>query len=328
MSFANPAISDVVATTIQSRTGIVADNVTKNNAILMKLREQGNVKPFSGGNVIMQELSFQQNANVGWYSGYQALPIGASDVISAAQYDIKQAACPVTMSGLEMLQNSAKEQIIDLMEARIKVAEASMANLISAGIYSDGTASGGKQITGLGAAVVTDPTTGVYGGIDRADWPFWRNQVYLAVTTGGAATTAANIQTYFDHLYAQTCRGADHIDLIMVDNAYWAFFMASLQNIQRFTDSAMAKLGFPSVQFMQSDVVLDGGIGGFAPTKTAYFLNTKYLFLRPHRDRNFVPLDPSKRYSVNQDAVVQLLAWAGNLTASGLQFQGILAETA
>ena len=51
MSFANPAISDVVATTIQSRTGIVADNVTKNNAILMKLREQGNIKPFGGGNV-------------------------------------------------------------------------------------------------------------------------------------------------------------------------------------------------------------------------------------------------------------------------------------
>jgi hypothetical protein len=326
MAFANPAISDVVATTIQSRTGIVADNVTKNNAILLKLREQGNVKPFSGGNVILQELSFQENSNVGWYSGYQALPIGASDVISAAQFDIKQAACPVTMSGLEMLQNSSKEQIIDLMEARIKVAESSMANLIAAGLYSDGTGAGGKQITGLGAAVVASPSTGSYGGISRVDWTFWRNQTWDATTDGGAATTAANIQTYFNNLYAKCCRGNDHIDLIMVDNQYWAFYMASLQAIQRFTESRMAKLGFPSVMYMQADVVLDGGIGGYAPTKTAYFLNTKYLFFRPHRDRNFVPLDPSKRYSVNQDAVVQLLAWAGNLCASGLQFQGIMVE--
>jgi len=50
------------------------------------------------------------------------------------------------------------------------------------------------------------------------------------------------------------------------------------------------------------------------------------LHLRPHRDRNFVALDPSKRYSVNQDAVVQLLAWAGNLTVSGAQFQGVMAD--
>jgi hypothetical protein len=326
MAFANPAISDVVATTIQSRTGKVADNVTKNNAVLVKMNAAGNVKPFSGGNVILQELSFQENSNVGWYSGYQALPIGAADVISASQHDIKQAACPVTMSGLEMLQNSSKEQIIDLMEARVKVAEASMANLIAQGIYSDGTAAGGKQITGLAAAVVANPATGVYGGIDRANWTFWRNQTFAAVANGGAATTAANIQNYFNQLYAKTCRGSDHIELIMVDNAYWAFYMASLQNMQRFTDSGMAKLGFPSVAYMQADVVLDGGIGGFAPVKTAYFLNTKYLFLRPHRDRNFVPLDPSKRYSTNQDAVVQLLAWAGNLTASGLQFQGIMTE--
>jgi len=327
MAFANPAISDVVATTIQSRTGTVADNVTKNNAILVKLREQGNVKPFSGGNAIMQELSFQENSNVGWYSGYQALPIGAADVISSAQYDIKQAACPVTMSGLEMLQNSAKEQIIDLMESRIKVAEASMANLIAQGLYSDGTAAGGKQIEGLAKAIVAAPATaGVYGGIDRNTWAFWRNQVFDASTDGGAATIPGNIQQYFNTLYAKTCRGNDHIDLIMVDNAYWGMYMASLQNLQRFQESGMAKLGFPSVMYMQADVVLDGGIGGFAPVKTAYFLNTKYLFLRPHRDRNFVPLDPSKRYSTNQDAVVQLLAWAGNLCASGLQFQGLMVE--
>ena len=321
MAFANSSISDVIATTIQSRTGAIADNVTKNNAILYKLREQGNIKPFSGGNVILQELSFQQNGNAGWYSGYEALPIGAQDVISAAQYDIKQAACAITMSGLEMLQNSGKEQIIDLMEARIKVGESTMQNLISQGLYSDGTANGGKQIVGLLTAVSKTPTTGTYGGIDRATWSFWQNQVQDFGTA-----TAANIQASMNALYAKCVRGADHIDLIMVDNAYWALYMASLQAIQRFTDSKLADLGFPAVKFMQADVVLDGGIGGYAPASTMYFLNTKYIHFRPHRDRNFVPLDPSKRYSVNQDAVVQLLAWAGNLTVSGSQFQGVGAD--
>ncbi len=326
MAFANAAISDIIATTIQSRTGKIADNVTKNNALLARLKQRGNVRPFSGGNVILQELSFAENANVGYYSGYETLPVAASDVISAAQYDIKQAACPVTISGLEQLQNAGKEQIIDLLESRLNVAESSMANLLAAGVYSDGTGSGGKEVTGLAAQVPVDPTTGTVGGIDRATWNFWRSKLFDASTNGGAATTAANIQSYMNALWASLVRGSDRPDLIVMDNAYWAFYMASLQNIQRFTSSGDANLGFVSVKFMDADVVLDGGIGGFCPTKTMFMLNTKYIFWRPHSQRNMVPLSPGQRYSVNQDAAVQILAWAGNLTASGLQFQGRMVE--
>jgi hypothetical protein len=107
-----------------------------------------------------------------------------------------------------------------------------------------------------------------------------------------------------------------------MDPIYWADYVASLQAIQRFTDPGTAGLGFPTIKYMDADVGLDGGIGGFATTKTAYFLNTKYIFLRPHKERNMVALSPNRRYAVNQDAEVQILAWAGNLTTSGAQFQG------
>lgn len=326
MSFANAAITDVIATTIQSRTGIIADNVTLNNALLAKLKARGNIKTFSGGNTILQELSFAANGNAGWYSGYEVLPIAAQDVLSAAEYTIKQAACPVTISGLEQLQNAGKEQIIDLLDARIDVGEASMANLLAAGIYSDGTAAGGKQVDGLLKQVPTDPTTGIVGGIDRATWSFWRSKTFKATTDGGAVTTAANIQTYFNRMWAQLVRGRDRADLIIVDNNYWSLYLQSLQLIQRFTSSGEANLGFSTVKFMDADVVLDGGIGGFMPASTAYFLNTKYIFYRPHAQRNMVPLSPGQRYSTNQDAAVQILAWAGNVTASGLQFQGKMFE--
>lgn len=326
MAFANSAISDIIATTIQNRSGKIADNVTKNNALLARLQQRGNVKPASGGNVILQELSFAENANAGWYSGYEALPVAPSDVISAAQYDWKQAACPVTVSGLEQLMNAGKEQIIDLLEARMNVAEATMANLIAAGIYADGTGNGGKEIGGLNLLVPLDPTTGVAGGIDRQNWNFWRSKIFAAVATGGAATTPSNIQGYMNTLWASLVRGQDRPDLIVVDNAYWGFYMASLQSMQRFTSTDDAKLGFVSIKYMDADVVLDGGIGGFDPAKTMFMLNTKYLFLRPHSQRNFVSLSPGQRVSVNQDAAVSILAWAGNLTMSGGQFQGRMKE--
>ena len=325
MAFANSAISDIIATTIQNRSGAIADNVTKNNALLGRLKQRGNIKTVSGGNVIIEELSFAENGNAGYYSGYEALPVAAQDVISGAQYDIKQAACPVTISGLEQLQNAGKEQIIDLLESRMAVAESTMANLIASGIYSDGTGTSGKQITGLKAAVPI-VNTNTYGGIDRGTWAFWKNQTLDFSTFLGAATTAANIQAAMNALWASLVRGQDRPDLIPMDNAYWGYYVASLQAIQRFSSSQDANLGFVSVKFMDADVVLDGGIGGGMDAKTMYMLNTKYIKYRPHGQRNMVPLSPGSRYAVNQDAAVQILAWAGNLTTSGAQFQGVGAE--
>jgi hypothetical protein len=317
-----PNVSDIVATTIQNRSRQIADNVTKNNAILSRLNQRGNVKTISGGNVIFEELSFAENANGGFYSGYDLLPVAAQDVISAAEFQIKQYAVPVVMSGLEMLQNSGKEQFIDLLEGRLNVAESTMMNQLSQSIYSDGTGSGGKEVTGLNAAVPSDPTTGTYGGINRATWSFWRSKLYDFSTSTGGNATAANIQAGMNNLWAQTTRGADRVDLIVMDTNYWSLYMASLQAQQRFTSPETGNLGFPSIKFMDADVVLDGGIGGFCPANTGFFLNTKFIKWRPHKDRNMVPLSPNRRYAINQDAEVQILAWAGNLTASGAQFQG------
>jgi hypothetical protein len=314
-----PNISDILATTIESRTRKIADNVTKNNAILMKLESKGKIKPFSGGSKILQELSFAENTNGGWYSGYDILPVGVSDVISAAEYNIKQAAVPVVISGLEMLQNAGKERMIDLLEARLSVAESTLANLISGGLYSDGTGAGGKEIDGLDAAIPLDPTTGTYGGIDRATWTFWRSQI-----NNQAAADATTIQGFMNDLWAACTRGMDRPDLIMVDNTVWSIYMESLQAQQRFTSPETGNLGFPTLKYMDADVCLDGGIGGFCPAGTAFFLNSDYLHYRPHSARNMVPLSPNRRYATNQDAEVQILAWAGNLTTSGAQFQGRL----
>lgn len=325
MAFANANISDILATTIASRTKKIADNVMGNNALLAQLQMRGRVKPISGGHQIYQELSFAENSNAGWYSGYDLLPVGVSDVISAAQFDIKQAAVPVTISGLEQLQNAGPEQMIDLLEGRLQVAEATMKNLITAGIYSDGTGAGGKEIDGLNAALPLDPAAAPYGGIDGATFAFWQNAV---VNSASAAT----LEEDMNEAWSKIVRGSDRPDLIVMDNEYWKAYVAALQAQQRFTNTNKADNGFMSLKFMDADVVLDGGYYNVnnatgvtgAPTGTAFMLNTDYIHYRPHRDRNMVPLSPNRRYATNQDAEVQILAWAGNLTCSGRGFQARL----
>jgi hypothetical protein len=328
MSFANPNYSDILATTIESRTKKIADNVSNNNAVLMKLKKKGRIKTFSGGSKILQELSFAENTNAGWYSGYDLLPVGVSDVISAAEFNIKQAAVPVIISGLEQLQNAGREQMIDLMEGRLQVAESTMANLVTAGIYSDGTGAGGKELDGLDAAVPLAPAATPYGGIDGATFTFWQNAI--SDNTAAVGLDPLLIQGLWNLLWSQLVRGADRPDLIMADSTVWNTYIESLQAQQRFSNTNDADAGFMTVKFMDADVCLDGGLyfpsvasGGVgAAAGTAFFLNTDYIHYRPHSARNMVALSPNRRYSTNQDAEVAILAFAGNLTCSGRAFQG------
>ncbi len=330
----SPNLSEIVTTTLRNRSGKLADNVTRNNALLNRLKERGKAKPFSGGRTIVQELEYAMNGTYRRYSGYEQLNISPSDVFTAAEFPIRQAAVAVSISGLEMLQNNGKDAIIDLLESRIGNAERTFMNSLSADAYSDGTASG--QIGGLQALIASSPTTGTIGGIDRASWTFWRNIAYSAATNGGAAATSANIQRYMNNVALQLVRGNEGPDLIVADQTYYQLFLESMQAIQRVTDEKSAGLGFTGLKYYGAgrsvDVVLDGGFQGFstdpggvggAPTSTMYFLNTNYLFYRPHRDRNMVPLDPD-RFSVNQDAMVKLIGWAGNMTLSNARLQGVL----
>ena len=194
MAFANSSVSDIIATNIQSRSGELADNVTNNNALLRRLKERGNVKTFSGGNVILQEIMYTDSAtnNTNSYSGYEVLNVSQNSPISAAQFSITQYASAVSISGLEMIQNSGKEAIIDLLDGRMNVAEAQLANRIGGDIYLDGTGNSGKNITGLAAAVPDAPSTGTYGGINRATYSFWRSVKFSGLTDGGSATSASN----------------------------------------------------------------------------------------------------------------------------------------
>jgi len=338
-----PNLSEIVTTTLRSRTGVLQDNVSRNNALLARLNRKGRIKTFSGGRTIVQELDYANNSTFSWYSGYQTLNINPSQVFTAAEFPIRQAALAISISGLEELQNSGEEAIIDLLESRVENGERTFMNGLSNGVYGDGTVA--SSIGGLQLLIAASPTSGVVGGIDRSQWGFWQNLSYSALTNGGAAAGPANIIGYMDSLWVQLIRGRDYPDLIVADNNMYRYYLQAMQSIQRISSDGsapdLAEAGYMSLKYMQADVVLDGGyqgqssdplpyetsssasaVGG-TPTNYMYFINSNYLHWRPHAARNMVPLDPD-RFSVNQDAMVRLLGWAGNMTVSNCFLQGVI----
>src|SRR5215468_9345264 len=106
MAYPNPSIGDIVATTIENRSKKAADNISRNIALLNVLMRRGNIKTFDGGTSIWQELEYAQNQTAMFYSGYEVLNVAPSQILSSAQYAIRQAAGAVSISGLEELQNA------------------------------------------------------------------------------------------------------------------------------------------------------------------------------------------------------------------------------
>lgn len=318
MASPNSSITELVATTIRNRKKEFADNVTNHNALLYRLQEKGNIKPASGGRSILEEIEWDENSTAGFYSGYEVLDTTPQDVLSGAEYDWKQAACQVTANGLEVRTiNKGAEQMIDLLESRITNAMHSMKNLMGTAVYSDGTGTGGKEIGGLQLLIADDPTTStIIGGINQNTFTFWRNKA-----VSNAAISATNIKPLMDELWIQLIRGSDKPDLIMADANLYNHLEEYLQQQQRFMTADQGIAGFTSLKYKTADVVYDDQ----TPTNHMYFVNTDYLYMRPDPDTEYEPIE--QRESINQDAFVIPILWAGNMTTCIRKLQGVLFQS-
>ena len=311
----NSTYTEIVTTTLAGYSKTMADNVTNNNALLRHIDSKGNKSPATG-RTIVQELEYATNSTTKWYSGYEVLDTSTSNVFTAAEFNYKQLAGNVVISGLEQVENSGPEQIFNLLKSRIRNLEKSLKNTMATALYADGTGTDSKELGGL-QLVVPGTVGNTVGGINSTTYSFWQNQVY-DFSTETVTASATTIQTAMNTLWLACIRGADRPDVIVGDTNYFGFYWSSLQTNQRFTSDESASAGFMNLMFMDAPVYYDDQ----CPTDKIYMLNTDYLFLRYAEGREFVPL--GEKASVNQDALVMPVAWAGNMTVSNRARQGII----
>lgn len=321
MASPNAVFTELVSTTFRKHAKDIKDNVSKNNALLRRIMDKKQFRSEDGGLTITQPLDYASNGTYQRYSGYDVLNVGASDVISAAEFAWRQIAINVVASGLELRTNSGDARIINLVKARLKNAIRTFKNNFSADLYSDGTLP--NQIGGL-QALVADNGAGTVGGIDSAAWTFWKNIVQSAAAPlqGGGAIVPGptTMESLMLPLWLALIRGDDQPDLIVADNNYFTFFEQSQTSIKRYTSSDSASAGFVELKYKKADVIFDGGSG--IPTNHMYFLNTDYIELVTHKDANMEVMDEMKPY--NQDAAVIPILWMGNMVTGNRSLQGVL----
>lgn len=313
--------SSLMAAAIENRSSAINDVLSKSNCLLHTLRKHGGVKPFDGGTSITENIMYSApGANAQAYSGNDTLNTNVGEHLTMAQWGISQYATAVSISGLEIAQNSGKSRMLDLLETRITAAEADLSNLLCTHLYGDGSVA--NSIVGIGAMVPVANTAGTYGGIDRVANTWWRNK-----SSSGTVLTAANIQQKYRQLFLQIGRNdSERPNIIIASAAHFDLLSESMVALQRFepvSGKETVSAGFVSLQFMGCPVFLENnafGSTGMA-TDVSYFINSNVVKLRPFKSDGIKTFDGTP---TDKDATVQRMKWYGQLTCNNQQLTGTL----
>ncbi|PAQ10510.1 phage major capsid protein [Mesorhizobium temperatum] len=327
MAGPSTTFTEMVSTTLRNSANEVADNVSKNNAFLNRLKKKNKIRNLDGGTEIQVQLEYAENNTYQRYAGLDTLNTNGSDVVTSAKFDWAQVALHVVSSGKELRQNSGKFAMINLVKTKKGNALKTAANNFSVDLYSDGSLS--NQIGGL-ANILQTNGQGTVGGIDSATWTFWRNKFLEATGTNLAATpsatNAASLKADMNKLWLALTRGADKPDIITFSHDFYSLYELGEQQLQRYMDADMAQSGFIGLKYKSSDVLFDDNTNFTTTAEKGYFLNTDYIYVDQHKEAQWTQDDEKK--PVNQDAVVIPFYWMGNLVTSNRSLQGVLFDAA
>ena len=316
--------NNILSTTMHNYHKTLTDNVFNTVPLLQYYRSKGRVKTIAGGVSIVEPVMYAEG-DAGSYAEWDQVVVTPKNTATAAQYDWKQLYATIAISGLEEAQNNSREAIINLLEAKIMQAEETLKtrlNKMLFGTYVPRTGLGGTAATEVGKVFLGLPTliddTLPVGGIDPAvaGNEYWRAQEIV-----GGPVDAAGLETLLRTAFNSASDvGSDHVDAIFTNQFGLGFFESTLTPQVRYTDTKKANLGFQNLMYKNVPIFADpdcsGGTEGTLATDSATFygLNSKYVGLTIHSDRNF----KHSKFTNNLSGSVTEGGGSGTATASAL----------
>jgi hypothetical protein len=310
----NANFDALLSTTLAKYRDQLTDNVFTARPLTYFLTDKGRIRMIDGGTKIVEPLIYGQNSTVASYAGYDTIGLTAQTGITAAEFDWKQYAASIAISGIEEAKNNGDAAVLNLLEAKVMQAEESLREGFNTMFFGDGTGNSGKDWNGLGNLV---EASGTVGGINRATGgnEYWRSYEENTST----ALTLAQMATAYNSVSV----GNDHPDMVLTTQTLFEKYEALLQPQLRYTDTKTADAGFQNLLFKAAPVVYDVG----CTAGVMYFLNSKYLTLVGHSGKWFSQTEFVR--PENLDAKYALIMCYGNLTVRNAAKQGKLtAKTA
>lgn len=323
------------------------DQIAVERPLLKKLMAKKQEFPGARENVV-EQIRTRYQSNFQWFRGDGIVTYNKRQSLDQASYPWQSAHDGLALDEDRMAQNgiivtdsgdgkraSRAEimQLTNLFTEQMEILRLGFEEKMSEALHLDGTQDP-DAITGLDALVSLTPTTGVVGGIDRANVTSWRNHVATGLTT---TTSTGTIQDKMEIAWRACVRSAQgRPDCIIVGSDFLDGFRnfmlktygqvnygpVSEMEIEGGTKS-MTFHGVPlewSPEFADLDDVYSPGTPW---EKRCYFLNSRFIKLRPMEGQDMRKRRPARPHDRYEH--YWAITWRGALTMSQSNAHAVLA---
>ena len=320
-------IDSIIATTLPKVRKNIQQFVFRKNALTNLLMSKSKIQE-RGGESIYEPVFATAPVGASSYSGADTFSTTITDTMTASQWNWKIIGNTAGITGEDEMKNSGDEAKINLAEARINQMKMGVANYLDNNLHGDGTGNNSKDFNGLNLLVSTGTPITNPGQLSEGTYANWANQRTTGITFGTSMVSTTGGYWTVRDIFLKCTDGTDHPDIGLACLDMFESFMNTVGPNERFImDSATQKLysGFQTIVAFGVPVALtrNPNAGSYANANAKwYWLNSEYLYLMIHKDKNFVMEGPQKPY--DQDVKWWKLMVGGELICTNRWLQGVV----
>ena len=285
----------------------LTDNVYAATPVLARFKAKS--KKVDGGKAIQVPVISSSSTSGGAYTDLGALTVSRTSNISAAVYSWRQYYEAIRISQLDLMQTMGDAGKLDLVKAKLQVAELSLADKLSTGICGAG---GSDTIDGFQAMIAA---SGTYAGIAPADMASWVS----TVKANGGTNRAITLGLIQSMLGGATYGSAMPTLLVSKQNVFDEVYNL-FQPHQRIESEEVGKLGFKSLVVNGIPLVVDA----HCKANALQAINEDYAQLVIHTQGDMRKVHHP--FLEDTDSSLHKIFWAGNLTCSSRRNHGELSD--
>lgn len=273
------ALDNLYTTTWLHQKAEAVDNIFTSIPFWAWMKENGRMKPVSGGRQILEAVEYAKNDSVQFIGKGGTVPLNDREFLTQAVWDWHYLVASLVRFGTDDQKNRGKTKIMDLMNAKLNNAKSSLTDTLETSLFANVAPTIGGAFAGLRHLVQDDPTAAVsVGGIAQNTYSWWRNQFLDDTSTTFATGVLQNMRTMRNR--CMNNRKQDSPDIIVTDQISYELYegiaipTTNIAGVLRVQNTKMLDLGFDSQAFKGIPMVWSPE----CPATKMYFLNTNFLY--------------------------------------------------
>lgn len=255
----------------------------------------GDTSGFFAGYSQDDALTFTQSANI-LRAQFAWKEVHAGFVIT--QTELKQDGISLTDGESRVSDHGDMlTRLTGILENRLADFADSWSNAMNSMYWNDGTQDS-KQVPGLRALLVDDPTTGTVGGLAQSSYSWWRSRVKLDLSPSAENQT---ISKFFRNEVIQLQRYGGRPNKAFCGSSFWDALSQEVEKKGIYTqqgfagrnnDIGLTKISIAGIGTFEYDPTLDS----LGLSKRCYVLDSRRIKRRPMEQEANKVIKPSRPY--------------------------------